>query len=422
MTPAILDSSALVQGEKGAAVKLREYPYPFRAALAICSDLDETPSTQAYIDIVRFLNTREETRFGRGVGLEAGNTIYFDMPPGAFAYWNADPRGREALRALIQSGHIDCLHSFGDLATTRAHAARALEELERHRCSLRVWIDHAVAPSNFGADIMCGQGDVKGSAAYHADLTHAAGIEYVWRGRVTSVLGQNSARSLRGIASIHHPIASGVTLLKESAKGALARAGSPKYGPHAANELVWASRLRSGHLIHEFLRSNPFWGGVSARDTADGFGAVVNPHMLDTLITREATSILYTHLGKIRNPEMPLPPSTLRAFRAIADRMSTGALLVTTTRRLLDYVTRRRALLWSAKTIDGTTRIWISSNSREMSPAALAGMTFYVSDAHRAEIAVNEQTLRGIARNAADHTGRPSVSIPWTRLPLPHGI
>jgi len=53
--------------------------------------------------------------------------------------------------------------------------------LTRHGCDLEVWIDHAVAPSNFGADIMCGSGDVPGAKAYHSDLTCGFGIRYVWR-------------------------------------------------------------------------------------------------------------------------------------------------------------------------------------------------------------------------------------------------
>ena len=39
--------------------------------------------------------------------------FYFDMPPDQFAYWNTDDAGREMVRALIRSGHIDCFHSFG---------------------------------------------------------------------------------------------------------------------------------------------------------------------------------------------------------------------------------------------------------------------------------------------------------------------
>ena len=181
--------------------------------------------------MMRFLNTTASTGCGAGVGIEVGNTIYFDMPSDQFSYWNTDDAGRARVRALIQSGHVDCLHSFGDLASTRAHAARALDDLERHGCRLRVWIDHAVAPSNFGEDVMRGAGDVEGSSAYHADLTSAFGIEYVWRGRVTSVIGQNRSRRLSGIASPRHPLSSGVTILKESAKGRLRASGAGSTGP-----------------------------------------------------------------------------------------------------------------------------------------------------------------------------------------------
>src|SRR5882724_8721210 len=124
-------------------------PYPYRALLAISSDLDETPHRSVYRESMRFLNTTESTSMGQGVGLEVGNSIYFDMPPDQFAYWNTDDSGRTMVRALIRSGHIDTLHSFGNLATTRDHARRALEELARHSCQLQVWIDHAVAPTNF---------------------------------------------------------------------------------------------------------------------------------------------------------------------------------------------------------------------------------------------------------------------------------
>ena len=124
--------------------------------LAICSDLDETPDPGVYWQTMRFLNTTEATPMGPGVGLEVGNSIYFDMPPGQLAYWNTDDAGRAMLRTLLRSGHIDCLHSFGDLAATRRHAGRALDELARHDCRVAVWVDHAVAPSNLGSDIDTG--------------------------------------------------------------------------------------------------------------------------------------------------------------------------------------------------------------------------------------------------------------------------
>jgi len=106
-------------------VRLRSLPYPYRAMLAICSDLDETPDRRTYWEIMRFLNTTLPTPIGRGVGLEVGNSIYFDMPADQFAYWTTDDAGRDMIRSLIRTGHIDCLHSYGDLAGTRKDAIRA---------------------------------------------------------------------------------------------------------------------------------------------------------------------------------------------------------------------------------------------------------------------------------------------------------
>jgi hypothetical protein len=419
----VSESSALRSGSHrsgadalAAGVSLRPFPYPYKAALAICSDLDETPSAAVYLETARFLNTTEPTALGTGVGLEVGNTVYFDMAAGQFSYWNADDAGREAVRALIRSGHVDCLHSFGDLATTRAHAGRALDELARHDCALAVWVDHGLAVSNFGADIMQGQGDIVGSAAYHADLTLAFGIQYVWRGRVTSVVGQNAPRSLTAIASAGHPVASAVTLLKESAKGTLAKLGSAKYRAHGLNDLVWASHLRSGHEVWEFMRANPGWGGVSRHDTADGFAQVVRPPVLRALIERGGASILYTHLGKTARPLQPLDGRAREAWDRVAQHFHDGEILVTTTRRLLEYCRASRTTSWTAE--HGGPGITVAVAGRGGRPAALDGLTFYLPDGARAEVMVDGAPVSA-RHNPPDHTGRGSVSIPWRRLAFP---
>lgn len=305
--------------------------------LAICSDLDETPDAETYFELMRFLNTTEETSMGPGVGLEVGNTIYFDMPPGHFSYWNTTEENREKIRALIRSGHIDCLHSFGDLATTRTHAARALDELARHDCRLKVWVDHAQAPTNFGDDIMQGHGDESDHPAYHADLTMSYGIEYIWRGRVTSVIGQNRPFSLRGIANWDHPLASSGTVAKEAAKQLLGRAGNRKYALHAKNRVFDPIRLRDGRPAKEFLRCNPHWGGVSSRDRGDGIHEVLTSSFIDRLIARRGVCILYTHLGKLATAEgrRCFSPSAVSAFRLLAEYSKRGQILVTTTSRLL---------------------------------------------------------------------------------------
>lgn len=312
--------------------------------LAICSDLDETPDADTYFELMRFLNTTEETRMGPGVGLEVGNTLYFDMAPGQLSYWNASERDRGRFRELIRSGHIDCLHSYGDLATTRAHAGRALDELAKHDLQLPVWVDHAQAISNFGADIMRGHGDEPGHPAYHADLTLGHGVRYMWRGRVTSVIGQNRRFSLRGIADPRRPLASARTLFKAGVKQALAHLGSRKFALHVGNHLLQTGTLRDGQRAPEFIRCDPSWAGISRFDRGDGIHEVLTRRYLDRLVTRGGSSILYTHLGKLGRDGCPFAfgPKAVSAFRLLAEYHHSGRILVTTTSRLLDHQTGYR--------------------------------------------------------------------------------
>ena len=398
-------------------VTLRRLPYPYRAMLAICSDLDETPDRRVYWETMRFLNTEDSTSMGHGVGLEVGNTIYFDMPRDQFAYWNTDDKGRAMVRSLIRSGHIDCLHSFGDLATTRAHAGRALDELERAGCHIGVWIDHGVAASNFGADIMHGYGDVTDSPVYHADLTCSYGIRYIWRGRVTSVIGQNVARSLSGIYSRHHPLASVKTAMKEFLKTGLPGAEQGKYAIHVENQVLKEVSLRSGQSVEEFLRANPHWGGVSCGETAEGIHEVLTETMLNRLIRREGMCILYTHLGKIRRREEPFGPQARNTFQRLAAACNQGKILVTTTQRVLDYCHMLSRV--TIKTTTSENRLCISVSTGPSGPVDCNGLSFYVADPQHTEVEVNGKKIQNLRQNPIDHTKQASVSIPWRRLEFP---
>ncbi len=394
-------------------VRLRSAPHPYAAMLAICSDLDETPDARIYFETARYLNTTETTRMGPGLGLEVGNTMYFDMPPDQFAYWNADEAAREGIRTLIRSGHIDCFHSFGDLATSRADATRSLDELDRHGCRLAVWIDHAVAPTNFGADIMQGTGDVPGAAAYHADLTVAFGVRYVWRGRVTSVTGQDVPRRLGGIFDRRHPVASARTLAKEAAKGALGSMGVKKYAIHARNRLLRCVTLRDGQPVLEFLRANPYWQAVDQGETADGLAGVLTPTLLDRMVARKGTMLLYTHLGKIRDRAMPFAPATRLALERLAKAYHEGRILVTTTRRLLDHARERDEATWTCSQRHGALEIHLRT------PGDGAGLGFDVADPDRTVLVVNGVPALRTVR-ASSMSGRPGyVGLPWGRLEFP---
>ena len=387
--------------------------------LALCSDLDETPGLEIYLEQLRFLNTADPTSLGEGVALEVGNSMYFDMPPGHFSYWNTDDCGRDAIRTLIRSSHIDCLHSFGDLARSRAAVERSLAELDRHGCHFKVWVDHAVAPINFGADIMRGHGDVPGHPAYHADQTVAHGIEYVWRGRVTSVIGQDRPASLRRIFRARHGLSSARTVAKEFSKQCLARAGSRKYALHALNQTVQPAQLRDGRAVWEFLRCNPHWGGVSAGDTGAGLADVLQPEFLDTLVEREGSCLLYTHLGKLgRGATKAFPPPTIAALQKLRDYVRAGKILVTTTRRLLDYA-RARATIEVAHEYHGNKLCLAVRRARSSRAVPLDGLTFYADTKQPVALTVDGAVAANVVLNPPDHTGRASVSLPWPVLKFP---
>ena len=410
-------------GVPDAAVSVRRYPYPYKAMLAICSDLDSTPDWRTYWEIVKFLNTTEAASMGPGVGLEVGNSIYFDQRPEEFAYWNTDDAGRALVRALIRSGHIDCLHSYGNLAITRQHAGRALDELARHNLRLEVWVDHGWSPTNFGPDIMLGHGDEPGHPAYHADLTIAHGIRYVWRGRVSSVIGQDAKSSLGGLFWARHPLWSGRTLARETAKRVLAGCGSKKYAMHGPNRLLRLTRLRDGRRMWEFLRSNPHWGGVSSCDTGEGLGEVLTEGVLRRLAARRGVCVLYTHLGKFRDNAGPFPASTQAALRRLATLHQSGEILVTTTHRLLRFLAVRGSLGFQAERIGDSTVITIEAvadpmeGTRRAQLEEVQGITFEVP--HRGPV---ELRLRGAGRIASTIVCKGDttfVSVPWPALVLP---
>jgi hypothetical protein len=414
-----------VAGGPTPTVNLAKYPYPYRAMIAICSDLDETPDRRVYYEIVRFLNTTQNTAIGPGVGLEVGNSIFFLMPDDQFSYVGTDDAGRDMVRAIIHSGHIDCLHSYGDHAQTRHHVELILAELDKHACKLKVWVDHSKAPTNFGPDIMQGTGDIVSSPAYHADLTSNYGIHYVWRGRTTSITGQNRAVTTRGLTNIldgRHPFASARTMAKQAVKIWLGRFAHQKWDMHAANRVCRTSTLRDGRLVWEFIRSNPYWGGPGFGDTAAMIAAVLTPKMLHTLLRTEGVCILYTHLGKVRDAQCPFDEPTRLAFGRLAALHRAGKIQVTTTYRLLRYLSVRDHVRFEVSRQAQHMMVFIRSvedpviGTYRPTLDDLIGLTFVVNHCDRVSVCLPDGKTAGcdIVRTA-DMT---IASVPWRPLVL----
>jgi len=137
------------------------------------------------------------------------------------------------------------------------------------------------------------------------------------------------------------PVASARSALKEAVKVALGRLGHPRWLLYGRNRVLSPCRLRDGQPAWEFLRTNPSWGGPGASDTAEGLAEVLTPRMLGRLVEQQGVAVVYTHLGKVRDPQRPFGPATQDALRHLAGLSEQRQLFVTSTRRLLRYLAVR---------------------------------------------------------------------------------
>lgn len=411
-------------------VSLRKFPYPFRAAMTISSDLDNTETLEEYLLIHKFLNTKITTKLGKGVGLEIGNSFFFYEPPtGAISYFLSEENVAKTFIGLIQAGYIDTMHSFGKKKDfIREDAVVALRELKKNNCKIEVWVDHSKTRDNFGDDVTFGMGDHPESPAYHADISLAYGIKFVWLGRVTMITGQSVPISLKTFTSIfdgEHAVHSIINITKEFAKNFLAVFGNEKYAIRKNNELVKITTLNDGQKVYEFIRFDKYWQGVATGANSQNLAYVISEKTLKDLIGNRGYMIVYTHLGRNAKHSQYIPKLSQNALRNLAYEYEEGNIYVTTTSKLLNYYINHKYLIWNYENLDDETIIHIT---RIEDPIAgkfvptvqnLQGITFYVPDKDMTTILINEEEIANIQRNSSDFTGRESVTIPLTFLSNP---
>jgi hypothetical protein len=193
---------------------------------------------------------------------------------------------------------------------------------------------------------------------------------------------------------------------------------------HGPNDVLRPSLLRDGHRVYEFMRCNPHWGGVSSCDQGRHIGEVLTRDMLDRLIARGGVCILYTHLGRIDDPEVPFNGKAVTAFQRLAEESHIGHILVATTRRLLGYRRAIREIAFTSRWDGAILRLDVSTRTSnnwagELRVTDLSGMTFYIPATGAVRMTIDGQEVGDLQINPPDHLGQPSVSLPWARLEFP---
>jgi hypothetical protein len=403
-------------------VALRKFPYPYKATMAICSDIDGTTTVDEFLEIHKFLNSKEMTSMGRGVGLEIGDSfMMYAAPTCAFSYYSASPENAQIIEKFIRTGCIDSIHSYGEKVDfTRKDAIEAIKELSDNGCKVDVWVDHATTVDNLGDDRTFGLGDHPDSSAYHSDITLAYGIKFVWLGRITTVIGQSVPITLKTFSSIYdsrYPVDSLKNMVKESAKNVLAVFGNRKYAMHKSYDLVRIAKLDDGQKVYEFLRFDNYWKGVAEGATSKRLAYVISKRTLERLKEAGGYMVVYTHLGKNSDCSQVIAEETQVALRDLASEYERGNIYITTTSKLLNYYLNHKYLNWSYDIKGDEVVITISGvedpvfGSFVPTVQNLQGITFYVPDKDKVQIYVGGKEIENIRRNPADYRGRESATI-----------
>lgn len=445
--------------QNSVSVRLRKFPFPYKAALTICSDIDGTPF-ENFLEIHRFLNSTQPTSLGKGLGLEIGDSFWFYSKPGspdhAFAYFdenNLHPSScAEVMRELMRAGFLDVMHTYGNFSEShgikqpdeqpvfsRALAEKALDELAKIGVKIRTWVNHGnhFNIQNVGSDFVGALGDCPRlrtgdeNLAYHTNLLVASGARFFWENEdaVTNIVGQDRRCNFWEAYVTNVALRSSKEQFKNVIKGIGAVANqltmpiiNKQWFPYQAylgnNRLLEPWSLRDGQLVFKFRRY-----GSGRWDWGDDVPLVVNEKILDHLIEVEGASILYVHLGdrRDRSDGLPLSKETVDTLKMLARKFHEGKIWVTTTSRLLTYHAICDALRWHYESSDDQRFIYIDGLQSEMigrdwlTLENLQGVTFYTPEPTKTQIVFKGAALQ-LARNPIEP---PSVSIPLRRLEFP---
>jgi hypothetical protein len=405
-------------------IELRKFPYPFRAALAICSDVDNTSSVQVYMDIMDFLNGKQQTCYGPGLNLEVGNSFWFfnGTLSTQLSYFQGTDHKKETdfaphCRALWQSGHLDALHTYGNFDTggfSRKHGETALKIMQKYKAPIWTWVNHGSIENrqNLGS-LEHFSGADRNTPYYHSDLLQYSTIRYAWMGRITHVIGQEAGKTLN--------IRTGKALQNAIFHTRHRRHKKQFHDSH--NRLLIDIELRDGWHVWEFPRWINF--GLSPRhQNSSDLAGQLHSKYIRTLERNEGFLIVYTHLCEGLRFGAPLPGALKTRLEYMAQRFHAGKLLVATTSRLLRYAeihghitfhTRQRG---RETIVELPSTLNIPGQQHTIVRSDLQGLTFYCPYPDTVSVLFQGKTVP-VQINPPDFTGRPSLSIPWIPLEYP---
>ncbi|PWI57045.1 hypothetical protein [Sulfoacidibacillus thermotolerans] len=313
----------------------RKFPWPYKAMLAIESDADHTDLRKFNI-IHEFLNTKDETILGRGLGLDISDSFFLyngSNEPQEIDYNGATVKDEMTmfqgtshdpsiyapiLLYYIRHGWIDTFHSAGDFSRvnsnttlfSRSLEAYAMEFLKKeHVPAITIFTDHGNRSNvaNFGSYTPFDhymEGDNPKSPYYITDLLEHEGVQFVWSDHFGD---QYSYKTML------YPI----TL----------RDGTKMWGFYRF------TGTRKVIFLHHHRDAVADWDNMW---NPTYLWEQLSPERLDQLVKSGGYTVIATHLEGNAN-EYPLNQQTIEALVHLAHMQDHGLILVARTSRLLQY-------------------------------------------------------------------------------------
>ena len=439
---------------------LRRFPYPYRAMLAVCSDVDATAPWE-FLRIHRFLNTLTPRLpyYGDGLGLDIGDSFFFknisnnglNVYDPCYRYRDENAWTRECgLRPRLDP----VFHRMPFVNGFRTIFGRDIGWIKDPRSARDPGTGRLVfegGPNFIEKYIRCGWIDVlHGGDGNWAEVAVKSGASDWRRTDGQHYLEWMAARELQIDTFTNHSRVSSAfgfsdepsTPTKSRLQGDLP--GSPAYWADYARRagikffwcyipteraafrhtfgvpsLLAAAAFRDGGKFWHFTRYDV------GRPFADTIHSLLNGPNLDRLVRDRNFEIAYTHFGYWSdnsnrvNPE--LSQSSIDALRLLKTYQDDGLILVAKTSRLLRYNLALDHLAFTAvEKYEGAVIDLESIKDTQFgdfTPALrdVRGITFYVPDSSKAEIRIAGSRVpeEEIRRNPADESGWQSIAIKW---------
>jgi len=452
------DATALEAAPAGHSQEIcvRSYPFPYRNAFALSNDCDSC-SIEAFEDWHSFVNGSHATSYGDGLALEIGDSFWVWLGGSggmAMSLGHADEPVREPahinrIAELGRAGWFDTLHSLGnwrqDYKTfrhdlgTRNEVERSLELLDAKKMKPFVYVNHSYSPSNVAGPWGFYQKmDDPSHPMYAMDLMRKFGFRYFWTDYAVSNDKFGDQHVYGDDAEIRDAIA------RQRLWGLIYKRVSATEN-HIIDFAMNADDLRLLYLamFNRTIVRVPAMDGIPMAAfkryrgpwpaDENSFHRQMSAENLNFLEEKRGAVVVYQHFGvtrdgpdgaKRRSTPPVLSAESVRAWRDIAERASTGRLFVTTTGRLLDYLCLAELLEFS---LDKTAERWVVTlesleNSSQWSQRSetelLNGLSFVVPDDAPEVMILNAHGRMLDFKRAPDpmRPGKHAVYRPWQKL------